>query len=375
MDYFATAPKGTERALRDELVELGFSGVKAERGGVHFQGPPSDGYRACLWSRVAMRVLTPVATFECADETALYDGVRTHDFSNVLTPRHTLLVSAACRSSRLTHTLYVAQRTKDAIVDRLRDEHGARPDVDRDDPDVHVFVHLVEDRATLYLDLAGKPLFLRGYRQGHGAAPLKENLAAAVLRLSGFRPELPVLDPACGSATLLIEAGLWAQNRAPGALRERFGFERWADFDETARRAMTELRQSASAGIRRELPPLLGTDIDESVLSKAQENAERAAVKVELRRARLSEARPGSEPGVCVTNPPYGERLAQSPELPRELARFVDRFPDSTVGVLMKQDEPFGRTRRKPLGHTLYNGDLPCTLRVYLPIDRNKNKP
>lgn len=368
--WFATTPKGTERALRDELSELGFAGVRAERGGVHFEGEWAAGYRACLWSRVAVRVLLPISEFECYDEASLYDGVLAHDFADVLTPRHTLVVSAACRDSRITHTQYIAQKTKDAIVDRLRGRFGVRPDVDRNDPDVHVFVHLVRNHATVYLDLAGEPLHRRGYRQDGGAAPLKENLAAAILRLTGFRGDAPapVLDPMCGSGTLLIEAALWAENRAPGALRRRFGFERWASFGATEQKLMAELREEARAGVREGAAPVVGTDLDADVVAGAAANATRAGVRVTVTRGEARDARPDAPYGVLVTNPPYGERLARSSNQPREIARLVDRFPKWDVGVLTSSEQPFGRTRRKPFLHTLFNGDIECALRSYEPI-------
>lgn len=370
VEFFATTPKGTERALRDELNELAFASVRASRGGVHFQGELGEGFRACLWSRIAMRVLLPVAAFECPDETALYEGVAAHDFSDVLSPKHTLVVSAACRSSRLTHTQYVAQRTKDAIVDRLRERFGARPDVDREDADVHVFVHLAQDYATVYLDLAGEPLHRRGYRDAQGEAPIKENLAAAILRLSGFQKDLPFCDPMCGSGTLLIEAGLWARGVAPGLRRRAFGFERWASFDAGSRRSMAELREAARALIATDAPPLLGSDADETVLEIARSNARRAELKMELRHVRISTLRQPSERGTLVTNAPYGERLRQASELPRELARLVDRFPDWNVGLLTAESQTLARTRRKPMLHPLYNGDLACSLRTYVPITR-----
>ena len=152
MRFFATAARGTEPALRDELRELRFPRVRADRGGVHFEGDLVEGFRACLTSRVAIRVLAPVAEFDCPDEDALYQGVQSFDWSEVLRPKLTLAVGAACRSSRLTHTQYLAQRTKDAIVDRQRERGGARSSVDLRDPDVRVFVHLVKDVASVFLD-------------------------------------------------------------------------------------------------------------------------------------------------------------------------------------------------------------------------------
>ena len=370
VNFFATAAKGTESALRDELSALAFSGVRADRGGVHFSGARREAYRACLWSRIAVRILEPVGQFDCPDENALYDGVSSCDFSAVLSPRNTLSVSAACRSSRLSHTHYIAQRTKDAIVDRQRERCGGRANVDRDDPDVHVFVHLARDQATVYLDHAGAPLHLRGYRLGHGDAPLKENLAAAVLLLSGFDATQPVFDPMCGSGTLLLEAALWAARRAPGLHRERFGFERWHNFDSAERAVMKELRDQARAAIVPQPAPIIGSDISLDMLKIARENAARAGVELTLTPNSAAQARPPGERGLLVANPPYGERLAHSPDLPRQLARLVDRFPDWHAGLLMKEQQLLGRTRRKPRLHSLYNGDIACELRTYLPIVR-----
>lgn len=378
VNFFATAAKGTETALRDELLELEFSGVRADRGGVHFSGPRREAYRACLWSRIAVRILEPIGQFDCPDEDALYEGVSACDFDEVLSPKQTLSVSAASRASRLTHTQYIAQRTKDAIVDRQRDRYGSRADVDRDDPDVHVFVHLSRDRATVYLDHAGAPLHLRGYRLEHGDAPLKENLAAAVLRLSGFDPAEAVVDPMCGSGTLLLEAGLWATRRAPGLLRDHFGFERWQSFDASERAVMDELRAQARAAILPHAPPLVGSDVSAEVLKIAAENAKRAGIELTLSETATSRVRPQFERGLLIANPPYGERLTHSPDLPRELSRMIDRFPDWHAGILMKDQQPLGRTRRKPRLYSLYNGDIACVLRTYAPIvrrDREQEAP
>lgn len=369
---FATAAKGTEPALRDELLELGFKGVRADRGGVHFEGLRREAYRACLCSRIAVRVLEPLGRFECPHEDALYAGVSALTFADVLSPRHTLAVSCAARSSRLTHTQFVAQKTKDAIVDRLRERFGERPDVNRDDPDVHVFVHLVRDVATVYLDHAGAPLHERGYRTHQGEAPLKETLAAAVLRLSGFHEDGAVQDPMCGSGTLLIEAGWWAARRAPGLLRARFGFERWASYDASERAAMRALREAALARVRKEVPPLLGSDIDRGAVASTRANAARAGVLIELGEHSFENVSPSFERGLLVANPPYGERLARGPDLARQLARLVDRFPNQQVGLLMAAEQALGRTRRKPRFTELFNGKIACMLRSYTPISHDE---
>src|SRR5688572_11955826 len=158
MHFFATAAKGTEPALRDELRELRFEGVRADRGGVHFEGEASEGWRACLWSRIAIRVLAPMASFSAPDERAYYDAVHGIELDSVLTPKHTLVVSSACRSSRITHTEYLNQLTKDAIDHRIRERHGSRPSVDKQNADVHCFVHPVKDRATVYPAHPREPL-------------------------------------------------------------------------------------------------------------------------------------------------------------------------------------------------------------------------
>jgi len=365
MKFFATAAKGTEPALRDELRELRFPSVRADRGGVHFEGDVREGYRACLWSRIALRVMTPLAAFDAASEQALYEGVRAVDLEHVLSPRQTLVVSAACRSSRLTHTGYLCQLTKDAVVDRIRDRHGSRPSVDKRDADVHLFLHLVKDVATLYLDFAGASLHERGFRAREAEAPLRETLAAAVVRYSGWDRRSPCFDPACGSGTLLIEAGLWAKNLAPGLTRERFGFERWASFDASERTAMAELRAEARAAVRPETPLLVGCDISEAALALARRSAERAGVHLELSPGSLADAQ-RDDAGGLVVNPPYGKRLARPAELARELAKLVDRHPDAAVALIMAEDQPLGRTRRRPEPpRSLYNGDIACVLRSW----------
>jgi 23S rRNA G2445 N2-methylase RlmL len=365
MRFFATAAKGTEPALRDELRELRFLEVRADRGGVHFAGELHAGYRACLWSRIALRVLTPLSTFEAPDEAGLYEGVKKIDLASVLGPKQTLVVSAACRSSRLTHSGYLCQLTKDAVVDRIRERHGDRPSVDKRDPDVHLFLHLVKDVATLYLDLAGHSLHQRGFRAPTAEAPLRETLAAAVLRYSGWDRERPLVDPACGSGTLLIEAALWAKNVAPGLLRERFGFERWSGFEAADRQALAELRAEARAAIRKDLPRLCGRDVSENALALARTSAARAGVELELALGPLAEVNELSA-GAVVANPPYGRRLERSADLARDLARLVDRHSEAEVALLMAEDQPIARTHRRPEPpRALFNGDIACVLRSW----------
>lgn len=361
--FFATAAKGTEPLLRDELIELGLPRVRADRGGVHFGADTRDAYRACLWSRIAQRVLEPLSEFACSNEDALYEGVKAVDFQRVLDAERTLAVRAACRSSRLTHTQYIAQRTKDAVVDQLRERLGARPSVDRRSPDVQLFVHLVKDRATLYLDYSGDSLHEHGFRERQGAAPIKETLAAALVRYSGWDRQSPLIDPMCGSGTLLLEAGLWAARRAPGLARPGFGFERWADFDASAARTLQELRDEAKAlAIPLELS-LIGSDTDTRALDAARANAAAAGVRVNFRVSPLANAMPSADHGGLVVNPPYGERLQQSSGMASELGAVLRRFEGYQRGLIVPRS--FDLPLRADRFLLVFNGAIECELRRY----------
>ena len=368
MRFFATAAKGTEPALRDELRELRVRGVRADRGGVHFEGPLVDAARACLWSRVAARILLEVATFDAPDGVALYEGVRAIDWSEWLTPQTTLAVRATCRSSQLTHSQFIAQKTKDGIVDVLRDRAGARPSVDREDPDVGVAVHIARDRAQVYLDVGGASLHERGWRARGGAAPLRENLAAAIVRLSGWDRQRPLLDPMCGAGTLAIEAAAWAGRVAPGLGRARFGFERWADHDDGARAAMRELRQLAHDARLpdRDAPVIHARDVDERALERTRENARDAGVALIVERGDARAITPLVPPGFVVTNPPYGERLEADRDLFDGLARSFRTLRGHTVAVLAGAPAIGHAMGREPdRWWALYNGPIECRLLVY----------
>ena len=368
MEFFATAAKGTEPALRDELRALRFRGVRADRGGVHFAGELRDGFRACLWSRVAVRILTPLARFPAPTGDALYEGASTIDWSPYLDAQRTLVVSSACKSSALTHTQFVAQRTKDAIVDRLRARDGARPSVDRDDADVHVFVHLVRDEACVYLDLAGEPLHRRGWRASAREAPLKETLAAAVLLLSGYDGSTDLLDPMCGAGTLVIEGAMIARRIAPGSFRARFGCERWKSHGDGEARELRVLRQEARDGVRPDGPEIFGSDIDPDAIAVTAENAARAGVTLRLAERSLDDCHPPIDEGTLVTNPPYGVRIHGEGDVPRDLAGLVDRLAGFRVGLLAGGPDLVRHVRRRAeKALVLYNGDLECRLVRYAP--------
>jgi putative N6-adenine-specific DNA methylase len=328
----------------------------------------TEGFDACLRSRIAVRVLCKLAEIDSPTGDALYEGVRALDWAPWITPKHTLAVRAATKQSALTHTQFIAQRTKDAIVDRMRDELGARSSVDLEDPDLLLFVHVVKDRATVYLDLSGEALHRRGWRGGGGEAPLKETLAAAILRLSGWNRDTPLADPMCGSGTIPIEAALWSREVAPGLLRKRFGFERWPSHDDTARRAVADLRDAARARMRKDGPAIFGSDVDARALDRARVAMQNAGVEIELSQAGVAHLRPLSPPGWIVTNPPYGERLAGTAEVYAEMGAAFRRMRGHTIAALAGAPEIERAIPLRPIAsHPLFNGPIECRLLVYRP--------
>ena len=250
---FATTPKGIEPLLAEELKELGAASVKASQGGVSFQGNLSIAYRACLWSRTASRILLSLAHFPAPTADTLYQGVRDIPWETHLSPDGTLAVDFTGAGSATNHSRYGAQRVKDAVVDRFRDLYGRRPSVDRQRPDLRINVHIQRDTAGISLDLSGDALHRRGYRENTVIAPLKENLAAALLIKLDW-PTLAasggtLLDPMCGSGTLPIEAAWLATDTAPGLLRDYWGFQGWLQHEAEVWTALVqEAQQRARTG-------------------------------------------------------------------------------------------------------------------------------
>ncbi len=363
--YFATAARGTEGVLRDELRELGVPLVKATRGGVHFGGDFSAAMRVCLHSRVAVRVLENLARFDAVDAKQLYDSTRRIAWERLLRPSSTLAVRTNLRNSALRHSTFVSLKVKDAIVDRLRDRFGMRPNVDRRNPDVHVIVHLVKNRAELFVDLSGEPLHRRGYRATGGDAPLKETLAAAILRFCGWRPNRSLVDPMCGSGTFVIEAAMIAQGMAPGLRRKQFGFEKWACHDAARERQIAGLRNRAveMRNTNRESTFILGRDKDARALADARRNARRAGVQARWEVGPISDLRLCCAPGWVVTNPPYGVRLSSGDRLVSEMARRFRRLSGFRVCALVSNRAlPEAMELHPTIEHELWNGDIECRL-------------
>ncbi|GMV42181.1 MAG: hypothetical protein AMXMBFR64_38970 [Myxococcales bacterium] len=370
--YFATCPKGIEPMLRDECREAGLRRVKQARGGVHFEGTARDGMRACLWLRTAHRVLWPLGSFACPDTEALYAGIVALPWEQHLTPRHTLAITALGTNEALRHTGFIAQRSKDAIVDRLRDRAGGRPSVELHEPDVRIVVHLDRTLASVSLDLSGDGLHRRGWRAASVEAPLRETLAAAIVRATGWDRVMPLVDPLCGGATIPIEAALLARRLAPG-LDRAHGFLRWPTFGDVEKAAWRELCDEARAAALPAAPAvIMGVDRDPEAMEAARRNVRAAGVEgdVELSVGDGANLMLPQAPGLIVTNPPYGERLGR-PGRPmqdffRRLGTGFARYKGYTAWILSGNEEfprHFGLrwTNRLPL----WNGPLPCNLFRY----------
>jgi len=308
--HFATCAPGAEPCLHAEVKALGLARHERQVGGVQFEGTARDAWRANLWLRSAVRVLRRVARFEAPDEASLDAGVAAVDWSRFLRPDGRLWIDAQAKESALSHSRFVAQRVKDSIVDQLRAADGTRPEVERDEPDLRVHVHLFRDRATLSVDTSGASLHLRGWRVAQGRAPLAETLAATVVLASGWDRRSPLVDPFCGSGTLLVEAVLCAANIAPGLTRARFGFEAWGDHDEAGWQ-----RERASAAAARVAVPklrLLARDREAERVDEARAHLAvfgfDAQCTFEVGDALAWEPRKGWNAHV-LSNLPYGERI------------------------------------------------------------------
>lgn len=369
--YFATCGRGIEPVLAGELRALGAADVRAGRGGVHFAGDRALLYQANLWLRTAVRVLQPVLEAKVTSPDELYQAVRGVDWSRYLTPEHTLAVDCNVRDSHITHSKYAALRTKDAICDQFVERCGRRPSVDVDRPMVGLNLHVYRDEAVLSLDSSGDSLHKRGYRPILTRAPLNEALAAAILLLTGWKGDVPLADPLCGSGTLPIEAAWIALRRPPGLTRKHFGFQGWMDYDVALWAA---LRDEARRGVGKRLSaPVLGSDVRADAVAFATKNARAAGIghllHFEVRDVRDFRP-PEGPPGVFVCNPPYGERIGEEKEL-RGLYRTIGEVLRERCrgwkGFLFTGNARLAReVGLTPAAETpLFNGKIPCRLLEY----------
>lgn len=366
MDYFAPCPRGLEGVLAEELRRIGAARVGPVEGGVAFSGEMALCYAANLESRIASRVLWRVGHAPYRSDKDVYVAARALPWTQWFDVGRSIRVNLSAIRSPLKSLDFATLRVKDAVCDVFREACGRRPDVDTARPAVRVHAFLTRDEVSFYLDTSGEPLFKRGWRAAAGEAPLRENLAAGIVRLSGWQPGTALLDPMCGSGTLLVEAAMIALDIAPG-LGRAFGFEKLRNFDSVAWQAIRE-----RAGERRKpvcTPGIHGSDKFGAALDLARRNLEAAglAAAVTLKQVDVLESSPPAERGTLIMNPPYGERLGDREALASFYPRLGDalkqRYAGWTAYILssdLRVPNLIGlkATRRTPL----YNGALECRL-------------
>jgi putative N6-adenine-specific DNA methylase len=368
--YFATVARGLEPLAAKELEQFGATNIQPEFTGVRFTGDRQLLYRVNLWSRIIFRVLVPIAQFPCHNAKQLYGNIQEINWSDYLTPNQTFAVHCTGSNRQLNHTHYTALQIKNAIIDQQRRQFKQRSSIDPKNPDLQLNFHIHNTQGILSLDSSGSSLHRRGYRAAVGQAPLKETLAAALLELAEWEPNLPFLDPMCGSGTLPLEASLKALNVAPGLFRESFGFMNWNDFDPEL---WQQLETEAESLQKSELPALImGCDRDSEMIFQADCNAQQCGVadQITLIQKSLEQLEAPSDRGIIICNPPYGERLGNAAELGALYKQLGDIFKQRFKGwiafilcgnkALSKQVGL--RTSRRI---SVYNGSLPCTLLKY----------
>ncbi|RJX72822.1 bifunctional 23S rRNA (guanine(2069)-N(7))-methyltransferase RlmK/23S rRNA (guanine(2445)-N(2))-methyltransferase RlmL [Vibrio sinensis] len=378
--YLAVTSNGLENLLVDELTALGISNAKPVQAGVKFKASKEQIYRCCLWSRLASRFVRILSEFNCQDDMDLYLATSAVNWVDQFHSSKKFVVDFNGTNREIRNSQYGAMKVKDAIVDCYNKKNLPRPSICKEQPDLRIHVRLHKEKAILGVDMVGSGLHQRGYRPESGRAPLRETLAAAIILRSGWNETKPLLDPMCGSGTLLIEAAMMAANMAPGVNRKKWGFESLEDFD---LELWTEIKSEASVqarrGVKKTDARFFGFDNDERVLKTAQDNARRAGVE-DLITFTLGDAaqlkRPaGFENGVIICNPPYGERLGTHPGLIALYTAFGAQikaeFGGCQASIFSGSDELLSCLRmRADKQFKLNNGALPCHQKNYHISDR-----
>ena len=367
--YFAPCPRGLEELLAAEAAAAGGGDIKPVPGGVEFSGDRACCYRMNLESRLATRVLWRVATADYRSEDDVYRLAHGVDWSRHFDVERTIRIYVTAQRSPLKSVEFVTLRVKDAVCDRFREATGRRPSVSTKSPDVRIHLFLTAERATLYLDTSGEPLWQRGHKIAKVGAPLKENLAAGILRLIGWQPGTPLLDPMCGSGTFLLEAAQVSLDDAPGLGREpgEFVLERLKDFQPALWR---ELRKSAAARRRpADALPIWGSDISADAVARAGQNLAHAGLDdlVAVERGDILERTAPAPSGVMIANPPYGERLGELDELAGFYPKLGDALKKRFTGWdcwFLSADARLPKLiGLKPMRRIpLFNGNLECRL-------------
>ena len=369
-NFYAVCPLGLEELLATELKECGARDIKTVRGGLHFSGSMATAMRACLTSRIASRILMRLASSDYYDEEDVYNFACRTKWETWFGPDKSIRVDVNSHRSPLKSLDFTLLRIKDGICDRFMHFMNVRPDVDRARPQIRVFAYLDERYCTFYLDLCGEALFKRGWRHDKGEAPLKENLAAGLLRLAGWTPDQPLVDPFCGSGTIAIEAAQIACNMAPG-LNRKFLFENFSTFE---RDVWEEILDDARMAVNRHAKVrIAASDISSIVVQKARENALQAGLSNLIDRGDLTFAQgdaraalPVAESGLVIANPPYGEQSnPKSASVASMMKNVSDNLKRNFAGWtawLLTSDRTLPRQMRLKESRKipLFNGPLEC---------------
>ena len=366
LQYFASCPRGLESILSDELESLRAEEIKIVDGGVKFESTTEIMYRANLTSRIATRILCRVANGNYKTEDDLYSAALNVKWSNLFNVSHGIKVSTTGVKCPLKSLDFMTLRIKDAVCDQFRSQVNARPNVEIRDPDIRIHLYMEADYFDLYIDTSGQPLYQRGFRKSSVEAPIRENLAAGILALSGWKPGDTLLDPMCGSGTFLIEAAMIALNKAPG-LKRNFGFEHWKDFDSV-------LFKNIKSEYQAQIKPLVfshiyGSDEDLRAIRVTKGNLEEAGLKtaVELSRKSFNDIVAPAKEGVLITNPPYGVRIGEDEGLAKAYPLWASTMKQKLSGwrtYFLTSDLRMPKLMRlSPSKKTpLYNGALDCRL-------------
>ena len=362
---------GLEETLAQELQRLGAKEVEVMNRAVSFVGDKGFMYKANLCLRTALRILVPFHTFKVTDEKSLYNSILAINWEDYMDVTDTLAIDTVLSSDLFTHSQYLSQKAKDAIVDQFRAKHGERPSVDLDKPTLRIHLHVHQDNCTVAFDSSGESLHKRGYRDKTNLAPLNEVLAAGMILLSGWDKRSTFIDPMCGSGTLLIEAAMIANNIPPGYYRDEYGFENWKKFMAFDQELFNMIFDSAINKITNHEQKIIGCDISRNVAKKAKENVKLAKVDdivtVQTCAMQDMEVPPGR--GIVVMNPPYGERMVKDniEELYKSIGdTFKKNFSGFDCWVISSNMEAFKHVGLRPSRKiTLFNGPLECKFMKY----------
>ncbi len=357
---------GLEETLAGELLRLGAKDVEVHNRAVSFVGDKGFMYKANLNARTALRILVPIETITVVNEKSLYEGIQSIDWEKYMDVTDTLAIDSVVNSDLFTHSQYVSQKAKDAIVDQFRAKHGERPSVDLDKPTIRINLHIFKDVCTISLDSSGESLHKRGYRDKTNLAPINEVLAAGLVMLSGWDKRTNFIDPMCGSGTIVIEAALYANNIPAGYFREDFGFMRWHKFMPFEEELWDTIFDAAINKITNHEQVIIGGELSPNVAKKAKENVKLAKVDdiVTIRNCDMKDFEVPPGRGVVIINPPYGERMVKDniEELYKMMGdTFKQKFAGYNCWILSSNMDAFKHVGLRPTRKiALFNGQLEC---------------